>query len=207
MKLIEALEVANGAQEGPPFRVLLACGFTPLHLATAVKARLRLNLPARSIELRTGLYGDVAGTLEAADERLDAALVVLEWVDLDPRLAWRSAGKVDEAVVSDARMRLSRIESGIGNLAGRMPVAVSLPTLPLPPVFPTSGNELNRIEAELWKMLFGFAASTPAAVLHPEGQSQGHDLRTELMNGFPYSFAAADAMASRLVLMVIPFTP
>jgi FkbH-like protein len=207
MKLIEALEIANAAQEGPAFRVLLACGFTPLHLATAVKAHLRLNLAARSIELRTGLYGDVAGTLEAAEQGLDAALVVLEWVDLDPRLGWRSLGKVDETVVSDARMRLSRIESAIASLAGRIPVALSLPTLPLPPVFSTSGNELNRIEAELWQMLFGLAGSTRAAVLHPEGHGQGHDLRTELLNGFPYSFPAADAMASRLVPMVLPFTP
>src|SRR5262249_15594987 len=94
------------------------------------------------------------------------------------------------------------------NLASRLPVAVSLPTLPLPPVFPTLGNELNRIQAELWQMLFGFAASTPAAMLHPEGQGQGrHDLRAELMNGFPYSFAAADAMASRLVALVLPCDP
>ncbi len=32
MKLLEALKIANSAQSGPEFRVLLACGFTPLLL-------------------------------------------------------------------------------------------------------------------------------------------------------------------------------
>ena len=94
MKLIEALQIANAAQHGPAFQVLLACGFTPLHLETAVKAHLRLGLPGRSVTVQTGLYGDLAGTLESRRTRLDAALVVLEWGDLDPRLAWRSAGMV-----------------------------------------------------------------------------------------------------------------
>lgn len=206
MKLIEALQIANAAHKGPTFHVLLACGFTPLHLETAVKAHLRLGLPTRSITVRTGLYGDLAGTLENARERFDAVLVVLEWGDLDPRLAWRSAGKVNEEVISDARVRLNRIEKGIAALAERTPVALSLPTLPLAPVLHTPGNELNRIEAALWEMLYAVAASTRATVLHPHtlGRGSGHDLRTELMSGFPYLFAHADALAAGLMRMVLP---
>jgi FkbH-like protein len=206
MKLIEALQIANAADDGPPFQVLLACGFTPLHLETAIKANLRLVLPGRSITVRTGLYGDLAGALESAPERLNAVFVVLEWGDFDPRLAWRSASKVSEEVISDARARLSRIENGISVLAETTPVALSLPTLPLAPVFHTPSIQLNCIEAGLREILYGLAASTRAAVLHPEtlGLGSGHDLRTELMNGFPYLFAHADALAAGLVRLVLP---
>ena len=209
MKLIEALQIANAAQHGPAFQVLLACGFTPLHLETAVKAHLRLGLPGRSVTVQTGLYGDLAGTLESRRTRLDAALVVLEWGDLDPRLAWRSAGKVSEEVISDARARLDRIGKGLAILAEETPVALTLPSLPLAPVFHTPGNEMNRIEAALREMLYGLAASTGAAVLHPDtlGHGSGHDLRTELMNGFPYVFAYADTLAAGLVRMVLPVAP
>jgi FkbH-like protein len=209
MKLIEALQIANASHEGAPFHVLLACGFTPLHLETAVKAHLSLGLPTRSIKVRTGLYGDLAGTLEGTQERPDAALVVIEWGDLDPRLAWRSAGSVNEEVIADARARLSRIEKAIAVLAEKTPVVLSLPTLPLAPVLHTLGNELSHFESALWEMLYGLAASPRAAVLHPQTfrQENGHDLRTELMNGFPYSFAHADLLAAGLVRMVLPLAP
>jgi FkbH-like protein len=209
MKLIEALHIANAPQKGPSFRVLLACGFTPLHLQTAVKAHLRLSLPSRSIEVRTGVYGDLGGTLENAREHLDAVLVVLEWGDLDPRLSWRSPGKVSGEVISDARARLNRIEKAVAILAEKTIVAVSLPALPLAPVLHTPGSELQPVEAALWEMLYGFTASTRALVLHPEAlrQGSGHDLRSELMNGFPYFFPYADALAAGLVRIVLPPAP
>jgi FkbH-like protein len=170
---------------------------------------LRLALPTRSIVLRTGLYGDLAGTLENARERPDAVLVVLEWADLDPRLGWRSVSDVHADVMSDARARLHRIENGIAALAEKAPVALSLPAVPMPPVFHTRSNELNGIEAALREMVFGLAASTRAVVLHPEmtGQESRHDLRTELMSGFPYRFAYADALAARFVRTVLPAPP
>src|SRR6202790_3071992 len=108
MKLIEALERANAVQEGPPFHVLLASGFQPLHLETAVKAHLRLRLANRTIVSWTGVYGDLARTREC-EARPDVVLVALEWGDLDPRLAWRAAGKVNADVGGDARTRLRRI--------------------------------------------------------------------------------------------------
>ncbi|HVH71160.1 MAG TPA: HAD-IIIC family phosphatase, partial [Candidatus Dormibacteraeota bacterium] len=76
-------------------------------------------------------------------------------------------------------------------------------------VFATSGSELNPIEAELWQMLYEMASATHVAVVHPgtAGISDPHDLRAELMNGFPYSFAHADALAARLVEMVLPLAP
>ena len=210
MKLVEALQIANANRDdGAPFHVLLACGFTPLHLETAVKAHLRLVLPDRNIKVRTGLYGDLPGTLENAPDDLDAILVVMEWGDLDPRLAWRSAGKVNEDVISDVRSRLERVRNSIAALAQKTPIALALPTLPLAPVFHTPGGELNRIEAALREMLYGMAATTPAITLNTEAMPNGnrHDLRSELTNGFPYPFAHADALAAGLVKSILPPSP
>jgi FkbH-like protein len=74
------------------------------------------------------------------------------------------------------------------------------------PVFHTIGSELNSIEAALWEFLYGLAASTPAAILHPKtlGNENGHDLRAELMNGFPYSFSHADTLADGIVRTLVP---
>jgi FkbH-like protein len=209
MKLIDALQIANAAQEGAPFQALLACGCEPLHLLTAVKAHLRLQLPNRSIAVRTGLYGDLAGTLESTRERPDAALVVLEWADLDPRLGWRSSSAVKVDVIADARAQLRRIENGIEALAEKTAVALSLPAVPMPPVFHTRGDELNDVEAALREMVFELAAATPATVLHPDTtyREPVHDLRVELMSGFPYRFAYADALAAGFVRAVMPATP
>jgi FkbH-like protein len=209
MKLIEALQIANAPQDGPTFRALLACGFTPLHLETATKAHLRLALPNRTVTVETGLYGDLAGTLEGVREPFGAIFVALEWSDLDPRLAWRSMGKVDETVLPDARLRLSRLQRAIVALGQSIPVALSLPTLPLAPVFSVPRNDLHVIEAGLWEMLYHFAASPQARVLHPRTRSEvsGHDLRAELLHGFPYSFGHSDALAAGLVHLVLPPAP
>jgi hypothetical protein len=66
MKLSEALQVLNAARSfhGTVFRVLLACGFTPLHLETFLGAHLQELLPERPVKVTSGLYGDLAGTLE-----------------------------------------------------------------------------------------------------------------------------------------------
>ena len=81
MKLIEALTLAQRAAAGdaPPFRALLACGFTPLHLQTLLGGHLQLLLPARRVVIEAGLFGDLAGTVERlATTRPDAAAVVIE---------------------------------------------------------------------------------------------------------------------------------
>src|SRR5277367_2742628 len=129
MRLIEALQIANAPQTGAEFHALLGCGFTPLFLETAVKAHLRERLPERTVHVRTGLYGDLAGTLENSRRILDAAFVILEWGDVDPRLAWRTAGRVDKNLVQDARLRLERIGHGLARLAEDTRVILSLPVL------------------------------------------------------------------------------
>ena len=66
MNLLDALELlkrpipeAASSQE-----ILLECGFTPLHLKTFLAAHLRQCFPKDHIEMRTGLFGDLAGNLE-----------------------------------------------------------------------------------------------------------------------------------------------
>src|SRR5215813_9860185 len=99
MKLVEALRIANAPapESGVRFHVLLAAGFTPLHLQTFLMAHLRMALPNRRVALETGLFGDLAGTLERLQEdqgekSLDTVVVVIEWTDLDRRLGIRSLG-------------------------------------------------------------------------------------------------------------------
>jgi hypothetical protein len=71
----------------------LVCGFQPLHLATFLQGYFAARFPDEAAEIRTGLYGDLERTLlTAADSEAEAAAVVIEWEDLDPRLGLRSAG-------------------------------------------------------------------------------------------------------------------
>src|SRR6266849_495539 len=209
MKLIEALEIANAPQNGPQFSVFLACSFTPLHLQIAIKAHFRRKLSSRTVVVATGLYGDIAASLENNKaESWDCVLVALEWTDLDPRLGWRTTGSISEAILKDAKSSLDRIASAIAPLAAKAPVIAALPSVPLPPVFHNSDSELHRIDAALRSMLFAFAASTPAVVLRPERLPQSsHDLRSELATGFPYVFAYADALTSAFVSAAIPSAP
>jgi len=209
MKLVEALQTANSPQHGPEFSALLACGFTPLHLETAVKAHLRSRLPDRTVVIKTGLFGDLAGTLEnAGTSHVNCILIALEWADLDPRLGWRSIGPITDRVVSDVRDRLDRIAAVIEKLAPAAPTALALPALPLAPVFHIPGNEMHRIEARIKEMVYGLAALTRATVVHVKCfSSSTHDLRSDLLTGFPYSFAYADELAASFVRTAVPQTP
>lgn len=208
MRLVEALQLANSSQQGPQFKAFLACGFTPLHLETALKAHLRLALPDRTIEVATGPYGDLARTLETADAKLDVVIVVTEWSDLDPRLGWRTMSAVDGAVLVDAEARLGRILGAIKSIARTTCVIVALPGLDIPPVFHTSSWELHSVEAQLRQMVCQLGNSNATAVLRTDCLPQPrHDLRTELMNGFPYAFEYTDALASGLVRLLLPPVP
>ena len=65
LNLLEALELTRKpvADDARPLRVFLACGFTPLHLQTFLHAHLREFFPEARIEIKTGLYGDLCGSL------------------------------------------------------------------------------------------------------------------------------------------------
>jgi hypothetical protein len=145
MKLLEALEILKKPAEDdiPTQEVPLVCGFTPLHLATFLAAHLRVNNPTRPVVVHTGLYGDLAGNLERvhSERREGTACVVIEWSDLDPRLgiralgSWRSTNLAD--IVASARQQSERLTQIIRQTAERVPICMTTPTLPLPPIFIT----------------------------------------------------------------------
>ena len=72
MTLTEALTVLKNqpAPDGTPFEVLLACGSTPLYLEKLLAAvKFSGVWPERRVFVRTGLFGDLAGTFEVDSER------------------------------------------------------------------------------------------------------------------------------------------
>jgi predicted N-acetyltransferase YhbS len=138
MKLAEALRLtaAHGAQADNPFRVWLACSFTPLHLGTFLSAHLTQRLKNRPVSLSTGIYGDLVENLaKAGRDAPHAAAVVLEWADLDPRLGfrrgdgWRYEQEAD--IVQTVAFRLAQFSECIAALAQHTPVVLALPSLPL----------------------------------------------------------------------------
>src|SRR6476469_581808 len=141
MKLIEAYRLSRESQASgaPAFDVGLACGFTPLHLSTFLHAHLRQLLPQYSVTIRTGLYGDLIGAVRAfAGKNLNAALIAMEWSDLDGRLGIRSNAPWTTASLDDMLRHADLLLTGLGDemrkLAERTRIVLSLPTLPLPPV-------------------------------------------------------------------------
>ena len=212
MKLIEALDILQRCRAaGAPFRLLCACGFTPLHLSTFLRAHISLALPGRSIEARTGLYGDLNGTLrQAADEPSDAVVVTLEWPDLDPRLSVRQLGGWEPErlpeIAEEAPRRLAQIRGRIAAIAAHTPVAVSLPTLPMPPAAFQPPWLQSPLEAALAEALAQFSLDLSGlervSVLNSRELDRTsplaarHDVKAELSIGFPYQIAHADALAS-----------
>src|SRR5450755_4621718 len=128
MNLLEALERLNQpmAEDALPLRVFLACGFTPLHLETFLVAHLRNLCPARRIELKSGLFGDLIGNLERLQpEEHDSLAVVIEWADLDSRLGVRTLGgwQVENLtdIVETAKQSLARLEKTLRSIPPALP--------------------------------------------------------------------------------------
>ena len=222
MTLAEALKIVqNAPDEAGSFDVMLACGFTPLHLRTFLCAHLQQRLPQRSVRVGVGLYGDLLGTLErTSGESVHALAIALEWSDLDPRLGYRSTGSWSESAVRDAlnvaAAELRQLASAIGRVPSHVRIAVSLPTLPLPPVFRTpgwqaSGNELL-LEHELSGFALELAGRRGLAVanrrrLEEESPPPRYHLKSDLSLGLPHTPAHADALAFTLARLLAPAAP
>jgi FkbH-like protein len=220
MKLIEALRIEHsGAPPGAKtYVVSLSCGFMPLHLKTFVCAYLRGVFPDQAMQVKTGLYGDLCGTIECLEEPHEFALIVIEWPDLDPRLGWRTSGSWDPgdlpAVIRDAQRQLFRLQSAITKLAGHSTVGICLPTLPLPPVSfrrPSEADELQlRLRmlldnlSEQWLSDSSIALVNPAELDRVSPLATRHDIRAELASGFPYQLPHTDHVARLLVELISP---
>lgn len=216
MKLIEALEIIrqHPRAELRPFRIALVCSFSPLHLQTFLQAFLLGAMPDRRIEVQTGLYGDFWGNLTRLDkESLDAAILTLEWSDLDPRLGLRSLGSWAPQVLDDiarnVRTRSAQFLEAARSLAADIPLSISFPTLPFPPVSYTPGWRTSELEASISFEIatmsaqlshtrnFGIVSPSRLAVL--SATANRLDMRAELLSGFPYKIPHACVLADLLV--------
>jgi FkbH-like protein len=222
MRLAEALQIAGQPAGERDKQVHLLTGFSPLHLASFVKAYLRLRFPEDGIRLHTGLYGDLEGNLQRAREiATQGALAVIEWSDLDQRLSLRSssgwsAPTLDD-IVTQAEERCSRLQPAMEALAGKMPLTIVSATLPLPPVTHLPPAQTSSFELNLQAILAGFLqriSTLPgvrllsASLLDLQSpHSTRHDVKADLLHGFPYSLAHADTLARLSVDCLFPAAP
>jgi FkbH-like protein len=222
MKLLEAMQIINEARRsGHPTRTFaLACGFTPLAVETFLGAHLQRRSPGVTIDLHTGQFGDLAGNLDrAATRELEGAAVIVEWGDLDPRLGYRHAAamaspEVAADVAATVEGTLARLAPKIEALAARTPVALCLPTLPLPPIFITPGHHASAAELRLRGHVARFAEAAAGMrgvrvvsdqrldAESPPGSR--HDVASDIRTGFPYQRAHAERVAGLLAALLRP---
>src|SRR6202790_1440055 len=224
MNLIEALEISRNAvtQDAKLLRIFLACGFTPLHLQNFLSAHLRQLFPENRVEIKTGLFGDLTGSLERLDGKsLDGLAVALEWPDLDSRLGIRELGgwqvsDVDE-IASSLDLQLSRLQRALKTAARSVPVAVSLPTLPLPPLFYTPPNIVSAEKTKLLLPLAKFAAhlseEPDIRILDSQAldsispPAARFDIKSEILTGFPYKLPHASTLAPSMASLLQARSP
>jgi FkbH-like protein len=221
VKLTEALKILQQAPENaPPFHVALACGYTPLHVATFLGAHLQQRLADRRVTISTGVYGDVPGTLAGLkDAAAHCVAVPLEWADLDPRLGYREAGnwgiKALPDIISGAMALLDRIAAAVEEIRLDIPVAVCLPSLPLPPIFHTAGWQAAEAQLELDRKVAEFASRigrrcslvNSARLAEDSPPAERYDLKSDLLTGLPYTLPHAAAVASALSRLLAPPLP
>jgi FkbH-like protein len=219
MKLIEALEILrqSPAADSQPLCVYLACGFMPDRFRTFLAAHLSKLFSGHRVTVEVGLYGDCLGNLERMRSRpWDAGAVVLEWSDFDPRLGIRGLGGWEAGRLPDiletAGARAARLHEAIARAAEDLPLAVCLPTLPLPPVSYHPGRYLGDFELQLRDRLSQFAVGlsqlSRVKVVNPQlldrlsPPGDRLDVSSELTSGFPYRLPHASAVAERLARII-----
>jgi FkbH-like protein len=225
MKLLEALRILNAPDDPaqPTRSFVLATGFTPLALESFFRAHLIERARPHNVRVTSGRFGDLPGNLERAGaEKPDGVAVIIEWADIDPRLSTRGHGAVAapgaaEDVLRSAKGSLERLRQGIASLAQGRPVAVCLPTLPLPPYFLDLPGVSGQVRLQLDALLADFAASagsiarvrvldsTRLAQCSP--QSTRWDAAAELTTGFPYRKEHAEKIANALAGALLPPAP
>lgn len=204
------------------FRALLGCGFTPLHLQTFFTAHLQQLLPARKVALSTGLYGDLIGTVRrACEEAWDAVAIAIEWPDLDPRLGYRNLGgwgpREETDILAQVGSALGRFRRALAETAQTKVVVVSMPTLPLPPVFHTVSRQSSArqaaLEAAVQEAAADLAVQGKISIVNPQQlaidspPASRFDLKSELLLGLPYTLPHASALAGTMARLVSPPAP
>jgi FkbH-like protein len=222
MRLGEALQILGQPAGGRQRQVHLLCGFTPLHLATFVRAYLRLRFPNDNVSVQSGLFGDLEGNIQRAhEESAEGAIVVIEWSDLDQRLGFRNASswttRTLDDIAAQTEEKCRRLESHLTKLAQNVPLTVVGPTLPLPPLTHLPPAQTGSLELRLNTILIEFAqrvckhaglkllnASSLAMVSPPSAR---HDIKMDLFAGFPYTLTHVDGLAQLSVSCLFPPIP
>jgi FkbH-like protein len=150
-----------------------------------------------------------------------AVAVIIEWETLDPRLgfreagSWRPSGLAD--ILSGVRSTLARIEDSLNHIPAGIKTVVSLPTLPLPPLFHTPGWQASEAELLLDQMICEFAVRLLSrkgislvnrrrlAESSPPGAC--YDLKSDLLAGLPYTVSHASQLSCALARLLAPSPP
>ena len=223
MKLIEALRILrrSSAETSTELTVFLACGFEPLHLRTFLAAHL-CGSHRGKVEVKTGLFGDLCGNIERLDPAsVHAVIVALEWQDLDPRLGVRNLGGWLSSDLKDvaecANRTAARIEQAVSRIADRVTTVVCLPTLPLPPLFPTRPDQAGALELLLRLIVVSLAENlsrqpsvrmVSAQLLDETSPTAGrYSLKADVSTGFPYSLPHASASANLIAGLILNRPP
>jgi FkbH-like protein len=217
MRLGEALNLLQSVPiDAEPMNIYLACGFTPLHLKTLLAAEI-WQLSRRKAEIESGLYGDLSGSLRKAGRSgADFLVCLVEWSDLDPRLGIRSLGGWLPALFPDitenANRRMLEFEQIIAEVSATVPVTLSCPTLPLPPISFTSKEQAGSFELELRASIASSAVRLSRLpnvkvlnLTQASGPSEAvarFDVKSELLTGFPYDLSHAAMMARMLSRLI-----
>ncbi len=218
MKLIDALGLlTKPVKEGAlPFRVFLACGFTPLHLQTFLAARLRQLLPNHTIAVDAGIFGDLVGNLERLEPAIyDVVPIIVEWQDLDPRLGirslsgWQSTDLPD--IIESVNLQITRLQQALAQTSP-IPTSVCMPTLPLPPLFHNPMHQWSAYELQLRRAIASFAeaVSNDSHIRVVNSQcldelsppNERFDVKSEIMAGFPYTCSHASKVAELLACLI-----
>lgn len=216
MKLIEALDVLKPTRRGSAgLEVSLACGFSPLHFQTFLNAHLQTLFPQSCVEIKSGLFGDLAGNIERLVTASAPAAVVIEWSDLDPRLSLRRLGGWSPQSLPDiarsVRDQCERYGESLEKAARVHPVALSLPTLPLPPVGFTPGWCSSSLASEVREAVAALGSrlsSSTIRIVNPQRLDRISppgsrlDVKSEISAGFPYTLGHADALAGLIARII-----
>jgi FkbH-like protein len=228
MKLIDALRIVGeeGNRELPVLRVGLVCGFTPMHFQTFLGAHIRSASLGQRTDVASGLYGDFWGNCEKLSsgketDKVDLAIIVMEWSDLDARLGLRSLGSWAPAalpgILENARARAKQFVGAIANLSREIPVTICFPTLPVPPISYAPGWQGNSFVLQLRSLIASLSLDVVRMrnvrvvdaqrldLLSPPGER--HDPKAELLSGFPYKLPHASILAELLARLIYPPAP
>ena len=201
--------------------MLLACGFTPLHLETLVQAHLQQRLPDRDVRIGTGLFGSLVATIAGAAEQKPHGLVaIIEWTDLDPRLGYREAQswghKFSASIVDTCRTALDRLARSLEAVPSTIRIAVSTPTLSPAPAFSVPAWRAGGEQLALVELVAAFAARVGriphGSVLSARWLDERsppaarYDAESDLRFGFPYTVSHASELAAGLSLLAAPRT-